>query len=115
MDLTPHPVALREQVERLVRATDGTFAAIARETGLHASTVRDWNRRGGWRSPARASRRNDPASWSASRRLAVERLHRNPDIALADLAAALGVGGRGPRPSSRPAGSVAGGERPAWP
>ena len=96
MDLTPHPVALREQVERLVRSTDGTFAAIARETGLHPSTVKDWNRRGGWRPPVRASRRrDDPTRWPASRRIAVEQLYRNPDNALADLAAALGVGRRG--------------------
>ena len=95
MDLTPHPVALRDQVERLVRTTDRTLAAIARETGLHPGTVKGWNRRRGWRPLARRLRRNDPTLWSASRRLAVETLHRNPDIALADLAAALGVGRSG--------------------
>lgn len=96
MDLTPHPVAVREHVERLVRTTDSTLAAIARETGLRSGTVRHWNFRLGWRPPAhKPRRRNDPASWSASRRDAVERLYRNPDIELADLAAALGVGRSG--------------------
>ncbi|WP_375410654.1 hypothetical protein [uncultured Methylobacterium sp.] len=93
MDLTFHPIALRRHVEKLVRTTDRTLAAIAQETGLCPGTMGHWNFRWGWRPPAhKPRRRNDPARWSASRHTAVERLYRNPDVELSDLAAALGVG-----------------------
>lgn len=93
MDLTPHPDAVRDEVERLIRTTERTLKAIAAKVGLKRQTVASWNFRLGWRPPVQKPwRRNDPALWQLSRRLLVAHLYWNPNIDLADLTSALGVG-----------------------
>lgn len=60
MILTPHPAALRQAAEALVRDGRLPLGAVASELGLPLGTIRCWTLRGGWRRrlnpPARASK-----------------------------------------------------------
>ena len=98
MALAGHPPEVHEAVARLMRGTDRTLASIAAETGVPANTVSTWNRRAGWRLPTYAKPRSiDPAEWPETRRAALARLYHNPEIDLADLAAAMGAARSGGR------------------
>lgn len=81
---------LRQRVEALVRGTDRSLTRIAAEAGVAVSAVTYWNRAHGWR-PVRSPGFTKPVMLTSRRRNAVERLYRNPSVATADLAAALGV------------------------